>query len=112
MVPAGSQVSGVVVQIRGGSVIVGPLPGQLAGSAVWAHALVRRRGTRVARAFGRAVAPHVGCLGGFCAVEVYSHNSIYQSGPPDLNRRPLDPQSCSVRRWTSPGVAQWALDQA
>jgi len=34
------------------------------------------------------------------------------SGRPDLNRRPLDPQSCSVRRWTSPGVAQWGLDQA
>jgi len=35
---AGSQVSGVVVQIRGGSVIVGPLPGKLGGSAVWAQA--------------------------------------------------------------------------
>ena len=40
MVPTGSQLSEVVVQIRGGSVIFGPLTGQLAGSAVWAHALV------------------------------------------------------------------------
>ena len=40
VVPAGSQVSGVVVQIRGGSVILGPLTGQLACSAVLTHAPV------------------------------------------------------------------------
>src|SRR5262249_33725892 len=34
------------------------------------------------------------------------------SGRPDLNRRPLDPQSRSGRRWTWLSVAQWALDQA
>jgi hypothetical protein len=47
MVPAGSQVSGVVVQIRGGSVIVGPLPGQLAallsGLMLWCGAVARAR---------------------------------------------------------------------
>src|SRR5262252_1106911 len=112
MVSAGSQVSGVVVQIRGGSVIVGPLPGQLAGSAVWAHALVRRRGTRAARACGEAAAQQVGSFVGSCAMEVYSKNSIYQSGRPDLNRRPLDPRSRYGRRWTWLSVAQWGLDQA
>src|SRR5262249_32900649 len=35
-----------------------------------------------------------------------------QSGRPDLNRRPLDPQSRSGRRWAWLSVAQWALDQA
>jgi len=39
-------VSGVVVQIRGGSVIFGALTGELACSAVLAHVLVGRRGTR------------------------------------------------------------------
>ena len=49
---AGSQLSGVVVQIRGGSVIFGALTGELACSAVLAHVLVGRRGTRAARARG------------------------------------------------------------
>jgi hypothetical protein len=35
-----------------------------------------------------------------------------QSGRPDLNRRPLDPQSRSGRRQVWLSVAQWALDQA
>ena len=39
-VPTGSRLSGVVVQIGGGSVIFGPLAGQLACSVVLAHALV------------------------------------------------------------------------
>jgi hypothetical protein len=39
-VSAGSQLSGVAVPVRGGSVIFGPLTGQLACSAVLAHALV------------------------------------------------------------------------
>ena len=34
-----------------------------------------------------------------------------QSGRPDLNRRPLDPQSLSGCRWTSPSRAHWALEQ-
>jgi hypothetical protein len=71
-----------------------------------------RRGTRAVRACGGAVAQQVGSFVGSCVVEVYSKKSDYQSGRPDLNRRPLDPQSRSGRRWTSPGVAQWALDQA
>ena len=105
-------VSGVVVQVRGGSVIFGALPGELACSAVLAHVLVGRRGTRAVRAWGGAVAQQVGSFVGSYVMEVYSKKFDYQSGRPDLNRRPLDPQSCSGRRWTSPGVAQWALDQA
>ena len=46
-------VSGVVVQVRGGSVIFGALPGELACSAVLARVLVGRRGTRAVRACGR-----------------------------------------------------------
>ena len=87
-----------------------PLLSQLAGSAVWAHALVRRRGTRAARAFGRAVAQQVGSFVGSCVMEVYSKKLDYQSGRPDLNQRPLDPQSRSVRRWVSPDVGlRWLL---
>ena len=33
------------------------------------------------------------------------------SGRPDLNRRPLDPQSHSRCRWVSPSNAGWALEQ-
>src|SRR5262249_22453140 len=46
-----------------------------------------------------------------CVVYIYSKKLDYQSGRPDLNRRPLDPQSRSGRRWTSLSVAQRALDQ-
>ena len=49
---------------------------------------------------------------GFDGAEVYSKKCYYQSGRPDLNRRPLDPQSRSGRRWAWLSVAQWALDQA
>src|SRR5215831_11133428 len=42
---------------------------------------------------------------------MYSKKLDYQSGRPDLNRRPLDPQSLSGHRWVSPGRAHWALDQ-
>ena len=49
---------------------------------------------------------------GSCVVYIYSKNLNYQSGRPDLNRRPLDPQSRSARRWAWLSVAQWALDQA
>jgi len=45
-------------------------------------------------------------------VEIYSKKFDYQSGGPDLNRRPLDPQSPPGRRWAWLSVAQWALDQA
>ena len=41
-----------------------------------------------------------------------SKKLIYQLGRPDLNRRPLDPQSRSGRRWVWLSVAPWALDQA
>jgi hypothetical protein len=34
------------------------------------------------------------------------------SGRPDLNRRPLDPQSPSGHRWASPESADWALEQS
>src|SRR5215470_4917792 len=105
-------VSGVVVQVRGGSVILGALTGELACSAVVAHVLVGRRGTRAARACGGAVAQQVGSFAGSYVVEVYSKKVGYQSGRPDLNRRPLDPQSRSVRRWAWLSVAPWALDQA
>ena len=105
-------VSGVVVQVRGGSVIFGALPGELACSAVLAHVLVGRRGTRAVRAWGGAVAQQVGSFVGSYVMEVYSKKFDYQSGRPDLNRRPLDPQSRSGRRWTSLSVAQRALDQA
>jgi len=88
------------------------LIGLVVFTGAWAHALVRHHGTRAARAFGRAVAQQVGSFVGSCVVEVYSKNSIYQSGRPDLNRRPLDPQSRSGRRWAWLGVAQWAVDQA
>jgi len=108
---AGRSCPGIVTHIRGGSVIFGALTGELACSAVLAHVLVGRRGTRAARAFGRAVAQQVGSFVGSCAVKVYSKRLDYQSGRPDLNRRPLDPQSRSGRRWTSLSVAQWALDQ-
>jgi hypothetical protein len=50
MVPAGSQLSGGVVQIRGGSVIFGPLTGEHACSAVLAHVLVGRGGRRAVQA--------------------------------------------------------------
>ena len=53
-----------------------------------------------------------GSFAGSDGVEVYSKKLGYQSGRPDLNRRPLDPQSRSGRRWTWLSVAQWALDQA
>jgi len=91
---AGRSCPGIVTHIRGGSVIFGALTGELACSAVLAHVLVGRRGTRAARAFGRAVAQQVGSFVGSCAVEVYSKRLDYQSGRPDLNRRPLDPQEC------------------
>src|SRR6516162_9939719 len=42
---------------------------------------------------------------------IYSKRLDYQSGRPDLNRRPLDPQSRSVRRWAWLSVAWWAPDQ-
>ena len=100
------------VQVRGGWVIFGALTGELACSAVLAHVLVGRRGTRAVRACGGAVAQQVGSFVGSYVVKIYSKKLDYQSGRPDLNRRPLDPQSRSRRRWTSPGVAQWALDQA
>src|SRR5215470_15967004 len=77
MVPAGSQVSGVVVQIRGGSVIVGALTGGLACSAVLAHVLVRRRGTRAARACGGAVAQQDGSFVGSCVMEIFSKKVDY-----------------------------------
>src|SRR5215471_5175689 len=105
-------VSGFVVEVRGGSVIFGALTGELACSAVLAHALVGRRGTRGVRARGEAVAQQVGSFVGSCVVEIYSKKADCQSGRPDLNRRPLDPQSCSGRRWAWLSVAQWALDQA
>ena len=91
--------------------IFDPLTAGFVGFAVLAHALVGRRGTRAARAFGRAVAQQVGSFVGSCAVKIYSKRADYQSGRPDLNRRPLDPQSRSGRRWTWLSVAQWALDQ-
>ena len=89
-------VSGVVVQVRGGSVIFGALPGELACSAVLAHVLVGRRGTRAVRAWGGAVAQQVGSFVGSYVMEVYSKKFDYQSGRPDLNRRPLDPQSSAL----------------
>ena len=76
-VPTGSQVSGVVVQIRGGSMIFGPLTSELACSAVLAHALVGRRG-RAVRACGGAVAQQVGSFVGSCVVEVYLKKFYYQ----------------------------------
>jgi len=39
-VSAGSQLTGVAVQLRGGSAIFDPLTARFAGSAVLAHALV------------------------------------------------------------------------
>ena len=45
-------------------------------------------------------------------VEVYSKKLDYQPRRHDLNRRSLDPQSRSGRRWAWLSVAQWALDQA
>jgi len=110
-VPACSRLSGVVVQFWGGSVIFGALTGELACSAVLAH-VVGRRGARAARACGGAVAQQVGSFVGSCVVEVYSKKFDYQSGRPDLNRRPLDPQSRSGRRWAWLSVAPWALDQS
>src|SRR5215831_13901271 len=96
---AGSQLSGVVVQIRGGSVIFGALTGELACSAVLAHVLVGRRGRRAVRACGGAVAQQVGSFAGSWVVEVCSKKVDYQLGRPDLSRRTLDPQSRSWRRW-------------
>src|SRR5499427_5248004 len=52
-----------------------------------------------------------GSFVGSGGIERYSKKSDYQSGRPDLNRRPLDPQSRSGRRWTWLSVAQWAPDQ-
>jgi hypothetical protein len=42
---------------------------------------------------------------------MYSKKTNYQSGRPDLNGRPLDPQSHSGHRWASPSRAHWALEQ-
>src|SRR6516164_8519792 len=53
----------------------------------------------------------MGSFVGSGGVEIYSKKLNYQSGRPDLNRRPLDPQSRSGRRWTWLSVAQWTLDQ-
>ena len=44
--------------------------------------------------------------------KTYLKKLNYQSGRPDLNRRPLDPQSRSGCRWAWLSVAEWALDQA
>jgi len=82
------------VQVRGGSVIFGALAGELACCSVLAHVLVGRRGTPAVRACGGAVAQQVGSFVGSCVVDVYSKKADYQSGRPDLNRRPLDPQEC------------------
>jgi hypothetical protein len=111
-VPGRGMVSGVVVQVRGGSVIFGVLAGELAWSAVLAHVLVGRGGRRAVRACGGAVAQQVGSFVGSCVVEVFSKKVDYQLGRPDLNQRPLDPQSRSGRRWAWLCVAQWGLDQA
>jgi len=65
-VSAGSQLSGVVVQIRGGSVIFGPclvsLPALLYWHTPWWGAVARA----AARAFGRAVAQQDGSFVGSC----------------------------------------------
>jgi len=60
----------------------------------------------------RAILQTNGSFVGSCVVYIYSKNLNYQSGRPDLNRRPLDSQSRSGRRWAWLSVAQWALDQA
>jgi hypothetical protein len=65
-------VVGVTVQIRGGSAIFDPLTAGFAGSAVLAHALVGRRGTRSVRASRRAVSPGVALLLALVGVEIYS----------------------------------------
>ena len=53
-----------------------------------------------ARASGRAIAQQVGSFVGSCVVEVYSKKVSYQSGRPDLNRRPLDPQEVGLAVFT------------
>jgi hypothetical protein len=53
----------------------------------------------------------IGSPAGSLEVEIHSKKLSYQSGRPDLNRRPLDPQSHASRRRASPKRADWALEQ-
>ena len=108
MVSASSQLVGVAVQIRGGSAIFDPLIAGFVGSAGLANALVGGLGTLVG---ARLWEGHFTGQWLFCWLwrsGIYSKKLDYQSGRPDLNRRPLDPQSPSECRWTwlegSPGT--------
>jgi hypothetical protein len=111
MAPAGSPLWGRRAD-WGGSVIFDLLTGGLRGLCRVDTSPVRTPWHPIGARLGRAIAQQVGSFVGSCVVKICSKKSDYQSGRPDLNRRPLDPQSRSLRRWTSPGVAQRALDQA
>ena len=49
----------------------------------------------------RAIVQQDGPFVGSRGVKIFLKKLVYQSGRPDLNRRPLDPQSRSGRRWAS-----------
>ena len=96
MVPAGSQLSGGRSADRRWLSDLWPLDwsacllcclGTCSGGAPW-HA----RGAGL----WKAIAQQVGSFVGSCVVEMYSKKLGYQSGRPDLNRRPLDPQSSAL----------------
>jgi hypothetical protein len=79
-------------------VIFDPLTAGFADSVVLANALVGRLSTRSANASEGPVSKEDGSFAGSDGVEIYSKKLHCQSGRPDLNRRPLDPQSPPGRR--------------
>ena len=89
MVPAGFAAVGVAGRLRGGSAIFDPLTAGFAGSARLTNALLGGLGIWSVRASGRAISQANGSLADSGEVELYSIKLGYQSGRPDLNRRPL-----------------------
>src|SRR5215470_19350440 len=95
MVPPGSQWSGSPDRSEVGSAIFDPLTAGL-------RRFCRTDGTRWHAISARLWKGHFAWRWLFCwlwRVEIFSKKLDYQSGRPDLNRRPLDPQSRSGRRW-------------
>src|SRR5215471_21099292 len=86
-----------------------PLTVGFAGSAVLANALVGRRGARSARSQKGHFTRRWLFRWLSCDTSIFVKLD-YQSGRPDLNRRPLDPQSPPGHRWAWLERAHRALD--
>ena len=104
-------VGGVAVQMWGGSVIFGSVTVGLGRLCRGGTCPVRACDTFGARLWeGRCTTSWLFCWL-LCDITIFEKVRL-PVGTAGLNRRPLDPQSRSGRRWTSPGIALWALDQA